>query len=437
MAKHERYAEYKDSGIPWLGQVPAHWDLKRADAVLEESRRSVPPERFKDKEVIHYSIPNIQSYGDGQLEPGEDIASAKILVDRELLLVSKLNPRKATVLIAKPRESLTLCSGEFIPLKASDCDLKFAEYVYLSEASRQRLDSLVRSVTRSHQRATPEDVVKMPWAWPPLEEQQAIAAWLDERTARIDTLIAKKQRLIELLQEKRQAVISKAVTRGLEPHVKLKDSGIPWLGEVPEHWEVKRLKHLSEFVTSGSRGWAEHYADEGAVFIRIGNLHRSRIDLRLDEIQHVDPPQTAEVERTKALPNDLLISITAFLGTVGIVPKDLGEAYVNQHTALVRPDHRLCFSRFVAYWLSSSIAQQQFRAASQGGTKEGMNLQEVRDLIIIQPEVDQQRLISEKLDAELSVLDTLVAKAEIAVERLHEYRTSLISAAVTGQIKVC
>ncbi|MCB0535797.1 MAG: restriction endonuclease subunit S, partial [Saprospiraceae bacterium] len=170
---------------------------------------------------------------------------------------------------------------------------------------------------------------------PPLEEQQAIAAWLDERTARIDTLIAKKQRLIELLQEKRQAIISKAVTRGLDPHVKLKDSGIPWLGEVPEHWEVKRLKHLSVFVTSGSRGWAEHYADEGAVFIRIGNLHRSRIDLRLDDIQHVDPPQTAEVVRTKALPNDLLISITAFLGTVGIVPKDLGEAYVNQHTALV------------------------------------------------------------------------------------------------------
>jgi type I restriction enzyme S subunit len=275
---------------------------------------------------------------------------------------------------------------------------------------------------------------KLPY--PPFPEQCAIAAFLDERTSRIDGLIDRKKRLGQLLKERRQALIIRAVTRGLDPNVKLKPSGVPWLGEVPVGWEVKRLKHISQFVTSGSRGWAEHYADEGAVFIRIGNLDRLSIDLRLDDIQRVDPPTSAEVIRTRAMKNDLLISITAFLGTVGIVPDGLGEAYVNQHTALVRLSKDICNPRFVAYWLFSSPAQQQFKGASEGGTKEGMNLQEVRDLAILQPEVEEQRRIADHLDEALLRIDTLATKVEAAVERLQEYRSALISAAVTGKLRV-
>ncbi|MCB0768509.1 MAG: restriction endonuclease subunit S, partial [Flavobacteriales bacterium] len=259
---------------------------------------------------------------------------------------------------------------------------------------------------------------------------------LNERTTRIDGLIARKERLVALLKERRQAIITRAVTRGLDPNAKLKDSGVDWIGKLPEGWSMKRLKHLSEFVTSGSRGWAEHYSDEGAVFIRIGNLDRTRIDLRLDDIQHVDPPRSAEVLRTNARPGDLLVSITAFLGTIGIVPEGLGEAYVNQHTALVRLRESACYSRFVAYWLSSSIAQRQFDSASQGGTKEGMNLQEVRDLAVVQPSMEDQHQIADWLDETLSRMEAAERAIQQAIVSLTEYRSSLISSAVTGKIRV-
>ena len=123
----------------------------------------------------------------------------------------------------------------------------------------------------------------------PQSEQRAIAAFLDRKTAKIDALVAKKERLIELLQEKRTALITRAVTRGLDPSVPMKDSGIEWLGEIPAHWNVTRIKNLSPFVTSGSRGWAEFYSDEGPLFLRIGNVQSESVDLDLDEIQHVRP----------------------------------------------------------------------------------------------------------------------------------------------------
>lgn len=126
---------------------------------------------------------------------------------------------------------------------------------------------------------------------PPLSEQKSIAHFLDCETGKLDNLIAKKERFIELLQEKRTALISHAVTKGLNPDVPMKDSGISWLGQIPKHWEVKRLKYLSSLITSGSRGWAQYYSDYGAIFLRIGNLTRTTIELDFRDIQYVIPPQ--------------------------------------------------------------------------------------------------------------------------------------------------
>lgn len=224
----------------------------------------------------------------------------------------------------------------------------------------------------------------------PLAEQRAIAAFLDRETARIDELVAKKQRLIELLAEKRTALISHAVTKGLNPDAKMKDSGIEWLGQVPEGWYTRRLKFLSDFVTSGSRGWAQFYSDDGAVFLRIGNLSRESIDLRLDDIQRVIPPNSAEGKRTLAIENDLLLSVTAYIGAVAIVPPALGEAYVNQHTALIRLSAGHVVPRWVAYCLFSFVGQRQLRSLTCGGTKEGLGLDDVENLTVLVPPIGEQ-----------------------------------------------
>lgn len=256
-------------------------------------------------------------------------------------------------------------------------------------------------------------------AVPPLDEQRAIAAFLDRETARIDALIAKKQRLIELLAEKRRAIVDDVLV------TKRRSS-----------WTTERLKFSSTFVTSGSRGWAEYYSDDGPVFIRIGNLTRDSIDLDLSDIQRVTPPAGAEGERTRARAGDVLFSVTAYIGSIAVVPPDLDEAYVNQHTALVRLKPNTLNPRLLAYSLFSRFGQEQFRASLYGGTKDGLSLVDVRDLLIIKPPRTEQDALVATLDAALRKHTGVSTTIHVAIERLREYRSTLISAAVTGKIDV-
>ena len=135
---------------------------------------------------------------------------------------------------------------------------------------------------------------------PPLAQQRAIADYLDRETARLDALVAAKERVLGLLAEKRRALITRAVTRGLDPHASLRDCGIPWIGEIPEHWSRMQLRRVAHFITSGSRGWAEHYSDSGSLFVRIGNLTRNSIHLDLTSVQYVDPPKVRKVSGPKS-----------------------------------------------------------------------------------------------------------------------------------------
>ena len=143
------YSGYKPSGIEWFGDVPIHWRIERSDRFVSTERTQITPEQFSGKDVFHYSIPTVQETGTGAVEEGEQLASAKQLVTRPVLLVSKLNPRKATICLASPKELVTVCSGEFVALTATNCNLKFLYYLFMSEPFRQRLDANVQSVTRS------------------------------------------------------------------------------------------------------------------------------------------------------------------------------------------------------------------------------------------------------------------------------------------------
>jgi len=216
----------------------------------------------------------------------------------------------------------------------------------------------------------------------------------------------------------------------------MKDSGVPWLGEVPSHWEVRLLRTLTPFVTSGSRWWAQYYSDQGAIFLRIGNLSRKSIDLRFDDIQFVSPPKGAEMERTMVQKGDVLISITAYIGSIGVVQENIGEAYVNQHIALTRPNPNEINSRWLGYCLFSEVGQKQYQLLLYGGTKDGLGLDDVRNLRVLVPPLDEQSAIVDYIDRQTKRLDDLFAKVETAIEWLREYRSALISSAVTGKIKV-
>ncbi|MEE6308210.1 restriction endonuclease subunit S [Plantactinospora veratri] len=285
---------------------------------------------------------------------------------------------------------------------------------YALVAAGAELDSLGRGTTFMELSAAQMAALELPV--PPLEEQRAIADYLDRETARIDTLIKEQQRLIEMLRERRQAVIDDAFSTLGEPSV--------------------QLRRYIDFLTSGSRGWGDYYADQGERFLRIGNLPRANLEIR-GEIQFVNlPADVTEGSRTMLQKSDLLFSITAYLGSVAVVEGDWLGAYVSQHVALCRLDCDRVDSRFIGWFMLSTIGQNQLNEGAAGGTKMQLALDDIRELRVPTAPVEQQRRIAAHLDRQTAKIDALVTETERFIEYAHERRAALITAAVTGQIDV-
>lgn len=443
--KRPAYPKYKESEVPWLGEVPEHWEIRRSDGILISDRNQLNPETFKDETVFHYSIPAVQEYGTGLIEEGESIASAKQKITEKCLLVSKLNPRKATICIAEPQQLKTLCSTEFVVLKSRKCDLNFLFYYSQAETFRQGLDSKVQSVTRSHQRATPEDIYKFWAAWPPVIEQTTIADFLDRETGRIDTLVAKKRALVALLKEKRTALISRTVTRGLpaavarefdlEPHSRFKNSGIEWLGEVPEGWDVKPIKTIAR-VGNGStpnRDNGKYWEDGSYPWLNSSVVNKEQVT---EADQFVTALALIECHLPRIKPPAVIVGITGQGKTRGLASTLLFEATINQHIAFVKSHER--FFRVGYLRRVFDMAYFFLRNESDGGgcTKGAITCEQIKSLKVPVPPLPEQTAIAAYLDCETAKLDKLVEKVEAAITRLHEYRTALITAAVTGKIDV-
>jgi len=208
------------------------------------------------------------------------------------------------------------------------------------------------------------------------------------------------------------------------------------VGEVPEHWVLTRAKYLFDFITSGSRGWAEYYSDKGSLFFRIANLTRDTIAPKLDSVQCVTPPYGSEGARAKIRVEDLLISITADLGSVCVANQTVAGGYVSQHVSLCRPNKSVESARWLGYCILSDLAKEQLLGSGYGGTKIQLSLDDIKELWLVKPKGVEQAEIADFLDNELIKFAELMERAENQVDLLQERRAALISAAVTGKIDV-
>lgn len=274
-------------------------------------------------------------------------------------------------------------------------------------------------------------------AFPPLAEQERIADFLNYKIAQIDALIAKKKELIEKLREQRIAVITQAVTLGVDSKPSIHDSGIDWLGHVPKAFEVKRAKFVVSKIGSGKTptGGATVYVESGVMLLRSQNIQDE--GLHLEDVVYMSEEADELQSSSRVAPGDVLLNITgASIGRASVVPRIIPPTNVNQHVCILRPNFSEVLPEYLHLLLCSKIAKEQIFSLENGTSREGLNFQQVGDLIFPFPDIPTQTRILEYCDLLCRRLGALTTCTQTAINRLTEYRTALITAATSGKIDV-
>jgi type I restriction enzyme, S subunit len=350
--------------------------------------------------------------------------------------------RGATCGVLNLTEGRVWVNGNAMALDDLDEDVVSLKYAYHALRSRGFADVVTGSaqpqITRESLR-----VVEFPLA--PLIEQQRIVAKLERLFSRVDVCQQRLAKIPALLKRFRQSVLAAACSGRLtadwreeNPNIEVAeraaDGEQPSDFDLPSTWDWLLSSRAFGFVTSGSRGWARYYSDNGPLFLRVGNLNHDAISLDLGSIQRVSPPSSAEGRRTKVVEGDILISITADVGMIALVEADLEEAYINQHVALARPVGNMD-RRYLAYFLAAKNGgQEQFLNLQRGATKVGLGLDDIRSIWIARPPLPEQQEIVRRVESLFALTDQLegrYAKAKAHVEKLTQ---SILAKAFSGEL---
>ena len=441
-AKYKPYPAYKPSGVEWLGEIPVHWEVRRLKSLAVVQLSNVDKKSEEGQAAV--GLCNyVDVYYNERISSDVDFMAATASEDQ----IRRFSLRKGDVLITKDSESWTdiavpavvsqdlpdvLCGYHLAHIRPGDnCDGAFLSRAFSAAGPRNQYEIAANGITRFG--LTGDAIREGVFPVPPLPEQQAIAAFLDQETARIDALVAKKERLIELLQEKRTALITRAVTKGLDPNTPMKDSGVEWLGQIPAHWEVKKLKTMVPSITVGIVVTpSKYYVDQGVPCLRSLNIAQGKVST--DDLVFISEEANLLHKKSRIFKDDVVIVRTGRAGVAVVVPPDFDGANCID-LLIVRRSENL-YSPFFYYVMNSQMVAAQVSLDSVGAIQEHYNTSTLSNLRIPFIPYTEQRFIADFLDQETSKLDTLIAKVREAIERLRELRSSLISAAVTGQINV-
>ena len=429
------YPDYKHSGVDWLGEIPAHWHVERLKYLATANDEVLSESTEPEFEMNYVDIGNVDAAAG--ITAKETLAfdqapsrARRIVRNGDVIVSTVRTYLRAITAIQESEPSLIVSTG-FAVLRPRKLESSFASYALRAPHFVERM--VANSVGVSYPAINASDLGCFEVAYPGPDEQRAIAGFLDRETARIDALVAKKERLIELLQEKRTALITRGVTRGLDPNVPMRDSGVTWLGEIPAHWNVKRLKYLVPRTTVGIVVTpSKYYVDEGVPCLRSLNVSRGVIDM--DDLVFISEAANELHRKSKIFAGDVVVVRTGQAGTAAVVPEELDGANCID-LLIVRCSEHLV-SRFTYYYLNSRTATSQAAALSVGAIQAHYNTSTLAQLVFPEIPRDEQHHIADFLDERTAEIDALTARIQQAIELLNEYRTALISAAVTGKIDV-
>ena len=436
MSRYKPYPAYKESGVEWLDDVPEHWNVKPIKIIVSCNNDSISesmpldmPIRYVDISAVSHNegitVAESMLFGDA---PSRARRKAKV---GDVVISTVRTYLKAVASVDETHADCVFSTG-FAILRARQKKLKpeFLKWLALNDLLIQAIES--HSEGLSYPAINTSELVNLKTVVPGLSEQTRISLILDRETARIDALIAKKTRFIELLKEKRQALITHAVTKGLNPNVKMKDSGVEWIGQVPEHWQTKRLKHLlEEPLQYGANESGDASIEDGPRYIRITDLNEAG-ELRHDSVKRLSP---FVAQPYMLRDGDVLFARSgATVGKTYCYRSEHGPACFAGYLIRARLNRRKINPDFLILAVQSHYYWAYILKTAIQATIENVSAERYGDFPVAMPNCKEQNTIIAVLSSILARIDTLTEKTQRSINLLKERRSAFITAAVTGQI---
>ena len=429
------YSEYKESGQEWLGDVPKHWELSPGHAAFD--KRKIPNHGLKESTVLSLSYgrikvkPTDKQHG---LVP-ESYETYQIVDEGNIIIRGTDLQNDHTSLRIGLVRNRGIISSAYLCLQCRDTVTP--EYGYQILNTFDLTKAIYRYGSGLRQNLDHGEIKRLPIFLPPVSEQAAIVRFLDHWNGRLEKAIRSKRRVIALLNEQKQAIIHRAVTRGLDPNVKLKDSGIPWLGEIPVHWEAPRVKQCARKISKGTTPSTEgrEILESGPVrFLKSENISMGRITDK--PLCFIDEETHRMLGRSQLKENDVLFVIAgASLGKTAVVHLQVLPANTNQAVAFLRPNNRVV-PRFLELWLQSPSIKELIWLNAVQSAQPNLSMDDLGNFVCPVPPLDEQQQILEFVMIATKPIADAIARYEREITLLREYRTRLTADVVTGKLDV-
>ena len=398
----QRYDTYKDSGVKWLGEIPSHWEVKRLASYFTERRVKV-----SDKEYEPLSVTKLGVFPQWENVAKTNDGDNRKLVKKGDFVINSRSDRKGSSGVADRDGSVSLINIVLKPRNTIRAD--FSNYLLKSYKFIEEYYRNGRGIVADLWTTRYDEMKMIKLAVPPLEEQTAIANYLDTATAKIDAAIAQQQKMIDLLNERKQIIINRAVTKGLNPNAKMKDSGVEWIGEVPEEWEVRKLKHIAK-LQSGETISSDNFTEAGYPVFG-GNGFRGYTNRYTNDGDYV-----------------LIGRQGALCGNVNYAH---GQFFASEHAVVVYP-----YYKENLVWLGEVIRASNLNQYSQSAAQPGLAVSMIQNISYPYPPEKEREKIASFLKNHLSQIDMAIANCQKQISLLQERKQIVINEVVTGKVKV-
>jgi len=421
-----RYETYKNSGVEWLGEIPEHWELTRLGTRFNERREKVSDKDFPALSVTKNGIlPQLETAA--KTNDGDN----RKLVKAGDFVINSRSDRKGSSGIADRDGSVSLIN---IVMEPKGIDGRYCHYLLKSYTFIEEFYRMGHGIVADLWTTRYDEMRAVTLGVPSLEEQTAIVTYLDRKITQIDKAVAIKEQQITLLKERKQILIQNAVTRGLDPNAPMRDSGVEWIGEIPAHWEIQPIKYSLKGVVDCEHKTAPFVEKEEFFVVRTSNVKEGKLTLEKAKYTS-ETGYNAWTRRGVPTPGDILLTREAPAGEACLVPSNM-KLCLGQRMVWLKIDREKLLPEFVLSLIYSNLIRTYIDFLSSGSTVLHFNMSDINNIPIMFVPLEEQTAIVSHIKTQSTKIDKAIALQQKQIEKLKEYKATLINSAVTGKIRV-